>query len=375
MRLANARLQPRQRLVLALRELEDRSYAEIGQLVGMKENAVAQLIFRARESLRLELRLAQVDPDRLPEDCRRYLPLLAAHLDGQLKGARQQETLAHLDGCERCQDALASMREASKRYRTLYLPGFLETDEARAAVEKRLDAAHYWDRRGGRLFAGRTKQTAAAIAAVVALSGGGTALGVALSRDGDPPQSAVQPTTEAVQPSTEETVTATTEPPPVTVARKKSPPAKPATTNSGQDDRTRDDDDCAGDNHRRDGTHDDSDRCAEAEAQAETETHADRDGASRGHEGAHGDDHAGSGRVGFVQRGARSDSPRTRRVPSSPASSTVRPTPRARAPWCSPVSPRATTRSRCVRRTGRETLGSPQAPPGVTSRRIRPPRR
>jgi RNA polymerase sigma-70 factor (ECF subfamily) len=49
-RVANARLQPRQRLVLALRELEDRSYAEIGELVGMKENAAAQLIFRARES-------------------------------------------------------------------------------------------------------------------------------------------------------------------------------------------------------------------------------------------------------------------------------------------------------------------------------------
>ena len=246
-RLANARLQPRQRLVLALRELEDRSYAEIGELVGMKENAVAQLIFRARESLRLELRLAQVDPDRLPEECRRYLPLLAAHLDGQLKGARRQETLAHLDGCERCQDALASMREASKRYRTLYLPGFLETDEARAAVEKRLDAAHYWDRRGGRRFAGRTRRTAAAVAAVVALSGGGTALGVALSRDGDPPQAAVQPTTEAVQPSTEETVTATTERP-VTVTRKKPPPVETRHDQSGQDDRTRDDDDCAGDN-------------------------------------------------------------------------------------------------------------------------------
>ena len=185
-RLANARLQPRQRLVLALRELEDRSYAEIGELVDMKENAVAQLIFRARESLRLELRLAQVDPERLPEECRRYLPLLAAHLDGQLKGARQEETLAHLEGCERCQDALASMQEASKRYRTLFLPGFLETDEARAAVERRLDAAHYWDRRGGRLLVGRTKRSIAAVAAVIALSGGGTALGVALSRDGEP---------------------------------------------------------------------------------------------------------------------------------------------------------------------------------------------
>src|SRR5918995_6167320 len=103
---ANARLQPRQRLVLALRELEDRSYAEIGELVGMKENAVAQLIFRARESLRTELRLAEVDPARLPEACRRYLPLLAAHLDGQLKPPRLAETIGHLEDCERCQAAL-----------------------------------------------------------------------------------------------------------------------------------------------------------------------------------------------------------------------------------------------------------------------------
>ena len=212
-RLANARLQPRQRLVLALRELEDRSYAEIGELVDMKENAVAQLIFRARESLRLELRLAQVDPERLPEECRRYLPLLAAHLDGQLKGARQEETLAHLESCERCQDALASMQEASKRYRTLFLPGFLETDEARAAVERRLDAAHYWDRPRGRLLVGRTKRSIAAVAAVIALSGGGTALGVALSRDGDPEPAAAQTTeAEVVVTTSEEIVAPVTEP-------------------------------------------------------------------------------------------------------------------------------------------------------------------
>lgn len=78
MRLANAKLAPRQRLVLALRELEDKSYAEIGELVGLKENAVAQLISRARQSLREELRLLQVDPERLPEQCRTFLPLLSA---------------------------------------------------------------------------------------------------------------------------------------------------------------------------------------------------------------------------------------------------------------------------------------------------------
>ncbi len=237
-RLANAKLQPRQRLVLALRELEGRSYAEIGELVDMKENAVAQLIFRARESLRLELRLAQVDPDRLPEECRRYLPLLAAHLDGQLKGARQEETLAHLEGCERCQDALASMREASKRYRTLFLPGLLETDEARAAVERRLDAVHYWDRRGGWWLAGRTKRSIAAVAAILALSSGGTALGVALSRDREPAPAAAAQTTEAeVEVTTGEEIVAPVTLPTTTIAPRrpttKPPPPKvtaPSTT-------------------------------------------------------------------------------------------------------------------------------------------------
>ena len=302
-RLANARLQPRQRLVLALRELEDRSYAEIGELVDMKENAVAQLIFRARESLRLELRLAQVDPERLPEECRRYLPLLAAHLDGQLKGARQEETLAHLESCERCQDALASMQEASKRYRTLFLPGFLETDEARAAVERRLDAAHYWDRPRGRLLVGRTKRSIAAVAAVIALSGGGTALGVALSRDGDPEPAAAAQTTEAevVVTTSEEIVAPVTEPT-IIVA----PQTTRDETAASQGDHAEHDDgdnDCAGNDREGNGrdharSHDDH---AEANACAQAETEADRHRAPAGYRGADRDHHAGARRLGLGQ--------------------------------------------------------------------------
>ena len=167
--------------MLALRELEDRSYAEIGEIVGMKENAVAQLIFRARESLRTELRLAQVDPERLPEECRRFLPLLAAHLDGQLKGARRDETLAHLEGCERCQAALADMQEASRRYRLLLLPP-LGADEARAAVDDRLEASGYWASAPSPRRARHVRRAGALVAAAVVLGGGGAALGVAIVR-------------------------------------------------------------------------------------------------------------------------------------------------------------------------------------------------
>jgi RNA polymerase sigma factor (sigma-70 family) len=247
---ANAQLQPRQRLVLALRELEERSYAEIGELVGMKENAVAQLIFRARESLRTELRLAQVDPERLPEACRRYLPLLAAHLDGQLKGKRLDDTLGHLESCERCQAALADMREASRRYRTLF-PVPLGAEEARAAIDERLTSAGYWEQpaRRRRLTRRSTRVAAVAVAAV-ALGGGGTALGLTLTRDpvtaalpvatstGAPAavptagpaltRSVSQPVTEA---TTETTVAGATEPgavPPTSPAVP--PPSEPSAT-------------------------------------------------------------------------------------------------------------------------------------------------
>src|SRR5690606_22097490 len=127
----------------------------IGEVVGLNENAVAQLISRARESLRVELRLAQVDPDRLPEECRAFLPLLSRHLDGALRGEKLERTLAHLEGCERCQDALASMREASRRYRSLF-PLLVGAEEARAAeIDAALAAAGYWGRRGWRAWRGR----------------------------------------------------------------------------------------------------------------------------------------------------------------------------------------------------------------------------
>jgi RNA polymerase sigma factor (sigma-70 family) len=210
-RRANAKLQPRQRLVLALRELEDRSYAEIGELVGMKENAVAQLIFRARESLRTELRLLQVDPERLPDECRRFLPLLAAHLDGQLKGAKRDETLAHLDGCERCQAALADMREASRRYRTL-LPFPMGADEAKASIDARLTSAGYWDGPKRRLLARRSVQVGAVAATIALLFGGGTAAGIVLSEERQPVAAPAATTSSEKTTTAGPAATSTTEP-------------------------------------------------------------------------------------------------------------------------------------------------------------------
>jgi RNA polymerase sigma factor (sigma-70 family) len=233
-RLANARLQPRQRLVLALRELEDRSYAEIGELVDMKENAVAQLIFRARESLRTEMRLAQVEPDRFPEECRAFLPLLAAHLDGQLKGPRLERTLEHLEGCERCQSALADMKEASRRYRTLF-PLVMGSDDARAAIDRRLDDAGYWRATRRRRFVRRSAGIGAVVVGALVLGGGATAVGVRLSRDARPAAAsqpvstapAVVPPDDAGASQAVETATVAEAPVKTQPTAKKAPPPKP----------------------------------------------------------------------------------------------------------------------------------------------------
>ena len=141
-RRANAALPPRQRLVLALRELEDRSYAEIGELVGLKENAVAQLISRARLRLRDELRLVEVDRSKLPEKCQAMLPLLSSYLDGQLKGAAAERTVAHVESCELCQKALTEMREASRLYRALIPVPF---PELFGRIDDALASSGFWN--------------------------------------------------------------------------------------------------------------------------------------------------------------------------------------------------------------------------------------
>jgi RNA polymerase sigma factor (sigma-70 family) len=143
-RAATAELPDRQRLVLALCELEQLSYGQIGEIAGLNENAVAQAIFRARQSLRNRLRLVQVDQSLMPAGCRERLPRLSAHIDGQLKGEQLAETLAHLEQCEHCPAALEDMREASRRYRSL-LPPVVLLPGLRERVDSAVTASGLWD--------------------------------------------------------------------------------------------------------------------------------------------------------------------------------------------------------------------------------------
>ncbi|MEZ5076933.1 MAG: sigma-70 family RNA polymerase sigma factor [Solirubrobacterales bacterium] len=121
---ANARLPERQREALALRELEEMSYDEIAAVMDLNRNSVAQLISRARISLRDELRhtmLASIAASS--PDCERALPLIATRDDGQLDPGSEDAAwlAAHLGGCETCGLATEAMQEAGASYR-LWVP-------------------------------------------------------------------------------------------------------------------------------------------------------------------------------------------------------------------------------------------------------------
>jgi RNA polymerase sigma-70 factor (ECF subfamily) len=120
---ANAALPARQREVLALREVELLSYEEIGELMDLNRNAVAQLISRARIKLGELLRgsaLASVGPSS-PE-CERALPLLALLQDEQQGAPGELDWVhAHLAACETCRLSRGAMEEAGASYRALGL--------------------------------------------------------------------------------------------------------------------------------------------------------------------------------------------------------------------------------------------------------------
>ena len=118
---AHARLPARQREVLALRELEGLSYEEIGEVMEIKPNAVAQLISRARIGLGELVRgdalesVAGATPD-----CDRALPLLARGQDSQtLSGEDGNWLLGHLRDCATCRVRESTMQEAGVSYRAL----------------------------------------------------------------------------------------------------------------------------------------------------------------------------------------------------------------------------------------------------------------
>ncbi len=118
-RRANATLAPRHREVLALRDVAGRSYDQIGQIMGVSENAAAQLIWRARGKLKTALSAGAVaSVVATSEDCEHAQLLISALHDGEPISDAEREWLdEHLDECGSCKAARAMLFEVAASYR------------------------------------------------------------------------------------------------------------------------------------------------------------------------------------------------------------------------------------------------------------------
>jgi RNA polymerase sigma factor (sigma-70 family) len=106
----------RQRRALTLRDVEGRSYEEIGSELGIGTGAVMQVISRARARLRVAVRRANVDLDNLAPECKAMLGPLSDYLDGRA-ASTESEVESHLATCDDCCQTLASFQEAGSRLR------------------------------------------------------------------------------------------------------------------------------------------------------------------------------------------------------------------------------------------------------------------
>ncbi len=114
---ANQRLAPRQRMVLALRDLEGRPDDEIAHALGADTATVDALVARARQRLRAELQLTGS-----MDGCRERVAELSAYADGALAAERRADLESHLVACAGCRAGLFALQEAALRYRDLPVP-------------------------------------------------------------------------------------------------------------------------------------------------------------------------------------------------------------------------------------------------------------
>jgi RNA polymerase sigma factor (sigma-70 family) len=124
---AHGRLPERYREVLALREISEFSYDQIGEIMGLNRNAVAQLISRARLHFRDELRGTAASSVCLRgEECRRATAMLSQRHDRVIAKAADEEWLAdHLMRCSSCRVAREALADAGRSYRLLAPAGSL----------------------------------------------------------------------------------------------------------------------------------------------------------------------------------------------------------------------------------------------------------
>jgi RNA polymerase sigma-70 factor (ECF subfamily) len=100
-----------QRAALVMRELEGRTYAEIGEILGLSVSAVETLIFRARRALREQLEGSLT--------CGEAERAISRQVDGRLPRSERGALRAHLRECPECATFARSQRAVRGAFKAL----------------------------------------------------------------------------------------------------------------------------------------------------------------------------------------------------------------------------------------------------------------
>lgn len=121
LREAVQKLPPEYRLVLVLRDMEELSDSDVAEITGLKPGTVRVRLHRARLFVRKELEqmAAPKSPPSSPpvpveartreRSCKEMFAQLSDYLDEELDSSLCEELEKHMEGCEPCQDFLASL--------------------------------------------------------------------------------------------------------------------------------------------------------------------------------------------------------------------------------------------------------------------------
>jgi RNA polymerase sigma-70 factor (ECF subfamily) len=118
-------LEPSQREVLVLRDVEGLSAPEVARIVGVSVEAVKSRLHRARVAIRAELAPALGRPRSAPPRgamCPDVLTLFSQHLEGEIDPGVCATMEAHLARCHHCRDACESLKRTLAICRELPTP-------------------------------------------------------------------------------------------------------------------------------------------------------------------------------------------------------------------------------------------------------------
>lgn len=107
------------RTVLILKELRNKEYEDIANIMGVDSDSAIALVSAARLSLGEALGMERIDEEKAGEQCQGYLPLLSSHVDGFLEQNEKELLDLHLKKCPFCRLVLEEMEKASEDYRSL----------------------------------------------------------------------------------------------------------------------------------------------------------------------------------------------------------------------------------------------------------------